>query len=90
LSGYTYSTNSLGKTIRISTYNQQSGIILLDSGAIFEEILYTVNPLIEPPGALYFNLLFWKKWFNKNAINSHFSFFFGLASKGGSNTGFTN
>jgi hypothetical protein len=37
-----------------------------------------VNPLIEPPGALYFNLLFWKKLFNKNAINFYFSFFVGL------------
>jgi hypothetical protein len=36
--------------------------------------LNTVNPPIEPPGALYFNLLFWKKLFNKNAINSHFLF----------------
>jgi hypothetical protein len=49
---------------------------------------YTVNPEIQPPGALFFNLLFWKKLFNKNAINSHFSFFWPYkSSEGGSITG---
>jgi hypothetical protein len=52
--------------------------------------VYTVNPEIETPGLLFFNLLFWKKLLNKNAINSHFSFFWPYkASEGVSISGFT-
>jgi hypothetical protein len=35
----------------------------------------TVNALKYGHGRIFFNCLFWKKLFNKNAINSHFSFF---------------
>jgi hypothetical protein len=50
-------------------------IVVVGSQVLF---LHTVNALKYGHARIFFNYLFLKKLFNKNAINSHFSFFLAL------------